>query len=185
MSGVAACVTVIHPCDKMSAMQQQQPEVQPIYWDNHRVSVNLTMIFALAVALLGLISGSPLLFAGLGVAGYTWLTSPRRYLIFENALVIEYGRPRVKVVDFSNISHVEMLSLGIGERLRVVLINGRRIMVMSKNLETFRERLDEALERYQSQYPQGRGQDDGTQDDQRGRIIDAERGPDYEGPSER
>jgi len=65
----------------------------------------------------------------------------------------------------------------------VVLINGKRTMVMSKNLETFRERLDEALERYQSQYPQGQGQDEGTQEDQRGRIVDAERGPDYEGPS--
>ena len=164
-------------------MQQQKPEVQPLYWDNHRVSVNLTMIFALAVAVLGLFSGGLLFFAGAGVAAYTWLTSPRRYLIFENALVIEYGRPRVKVIDFSNISHVEMLSLGVGERLRVVLLNGRRTMVMSKNLETFRERLDEALERYQSQNPQGQGQDDGTQDGQRGRIIDAEGGPDYEGPT--
>lgn len=143
----------------------------------------MTMIFALAVAVLGIFSGSPLFFAGVGVAAYTWLTSPRRYLIFENALVIEYGRPRVKVIDFSNISHVETLSLGIGERLRVVLINGRRTMVMSRNLETFRERLDEALEKFQSQNPQGRGQDSGTQDDQGGRIIDAGGGPDYEGPS--
>lgn len=164
-------------------MQQEQPEAQPLYWDNHRVSVNLTMIFALAVAALGLFTGSLLFFAGSGVAVYTWLTSPRRYLIYENALVIEYGRPRVKVIDFSNISHVEMLSLGIGERLRVVLITGRRTMVMSKNLETFRERLDEALERYQSQNPQGQRQDDGTPEDQRGRIIDVEGGPDYEGPS--
>ena len=112
---------------------------------------------------MGLLSSSPmLLFAGLGVAAYTWFTNPRRYLIYENVLVIQYGRPRVKVIDFSNISHLEMLSLGIGDRLRVVLLNGKRTMVISKNLDTFRERLDDALERYQSQYPQGRRDEDGT-----------------------
>lgn len=121
---------------------------------------------------------------GLAFAAYTWLTTPKRYLIFENALVIEYGRPRVKVIDFSNISHVETLSLGVGARLRVVLIKGKRTMVMSKNLDTFRERLDEALERYQSQNPQGQGQEGGALDSPRDRIVDAEEGPDYEGPSE-
>jgi hypothetical protein len=144
-------------------MEQERSGPEPLYWDNHRVSVNLTMIFAVAVAVMGLLSSSPmLLFAGLGVAAYTWFTSPRRYLIYENVLVIQYGRPRVKVIDFSNISHLEMLSLGIGDRLRVVLLNGKRTMVISKNLDTFRERLDDALERYQSQYPQGRRDEDGT-----------------------
>ena len=70
-------------------------------------------------------------------------------MIYENALVIEYGRPRVKAIDFSTISHVEMLSLGVGDRLRVVLLNGKRIMVMARDLETFQEKLDEALEGYQ------------------------------------
>lgn len=148
------------------------------------MSVNLTMIFALAVAVFGLFSGGFLFFAGMGVAAYTWLTSPRRYLIYENVLVIQYGRPRVKVIDFSNISHLEMLSLGIGDRLRVVLTNGKRAMVMSKNLDTFRERLDEALERYQSQYPQGRRDEDGTQLGPSDRIIDVDGGPDFEGRSE-
>ena len=142
------------------------------------------MIFALAVAVLGLFSGGMLFFAGAGVAAYTWFTSPRRYLIYENVLVIQYGRPRVKVIDFSNISHLEMLSLGIGDRLRVVLTNGKRAMVMSKNLDTFRERLDEALERYQSQYPQERRDEDGTQLGPSDRIIDVDGGPDFEGRSE-
>ena len=168
----------------MAVMQQEQSGPQPLYWDNHRVSVNLTMIFALAVAVFGLFSGGFLFFAGMGVAAYTWLTSPRRYLIYENVLVIQYGRPRVKVIDFSNISHLEMLSLGIGDRLRVVLTNGKRAMVMAKNLDTFRERLDEALERYQSQYPQGRRDEGGTQLGPSDRIIDVDGGPDFEGRSE-
>lgn len=160
-------------------MQKEQSGPEPLYWDNHRVSVNLTMIFALAVAVLGLFSGGMLFFAGVGVAAYTWFTSPRRYLIYENVLVIQYGRPRVKVIDFANISHLEMLSLGIGDRLRVVLVSGKRTMVMSKNLETFRERLDEALERYQGRSPQGRRDDGGTQLNTNDRVIDG--GTDLEG----
>ena len=179
----------------MATMQQEQPEAQPLYWDNHRVSVNLTLILALAVAVVGLFSGSLLFFAGVGVAAYTWFTSPRRYLIYENALVIEYGRPRVKVIDFANISHVEMLSLGIGERLRVVMINGKRAMVMARNLDAFRERLDEALERYQSQNPQDQNfqsqparelnADIDPEPDSRGRVIDVDQGSDHEGSQDR
>lgn len=165
-------------------MQQDKPETQPLYWDNHRASINLTLILSLFVGVVGFLRGQQeFAVLGLTFAAYTWLTSPKRYMIFENALVIEYGRPRVKVIDFSNISHVETLSLGIGERLRVVLVKGRRTMVMPKNLETFKERLDEALERYQSQYPQGQGQDDANQESPRGQIIEAERAPDYNGPS--
>ena len=162
-------------------MQQEQSVPEPLYWDNHRVSVNLTMIFALAVAVLGLFSGGMLFFAGVGVAAYTWFTSPRRYLIYENVLVIQYGRPRVKVIDFANISHLEMLSLGIGDRMRVVLVSGKRTMVMSKNLETFRERLGEALERYQGRSPQGRRDDGGTQLNTNDRVIDVDGGTDLEG----
>lgn len=170
-------------------MQQEQPEAkngaEPLYWESHRVAINLTLLLSMFVAVIGFIRGPQELgVVGLAFAVYTWLTTAKRYLIFENALVIEYGRPRVKVVDFSNISHVEMLNLGVGERLRVVLIRGKRVFVMSKNLETFREKLETALERYQSQYPQGQGRDDGAEDGQRGRIIDVERGSDYEGPSE-
>ncbi len=170
-------------------MQKDQPGSesipQPLYSDNHRVSFNLTLIFALVVAVLGLFSGEVmLLFAGIGVAAYTWFTSPRRYMIYENALVIEYGRPRTKAIEFSNISHIELLSLGIGDRLRVVLINGKRTMVMARDLETFRKKLDEAMDRYQGQNPQGQSRNGGSQQAINDRIIDAEGGPDFEGPSE-
>ena len=134
----------------MLSMQQPPPTNQPIHWDNHRVPMNLTLIFALGIAVIGLFTGAPVLFfAGMGVAAYTWFTRPRRYLIYPAALVIEYGRPRVKVISFAEISHLELLSLAIGDRLRVVLLNGRRTMIMARDLNTFREKLDEALEGYQ------------------------------------
>ena len=113
----------------------------------------------MGIAVIGLFTGAPVLFfAGMGVAAYTWFTRPRRYLIYTNALVIEYGRPRVKIIRFSEISHLEMLSF-FGDRLRVVMLNDRRTMIMTRNLDTFREKLDEALESYQSNYPDGERQD--------------------------
>ena len=135
---------------KMSSMQQPPPTNQPIHWDNHRVPMNLTLIFSLGIAVIGLFTGAPILFlAGMGVAAYTWFTRPRRYLIYPASLVIEYGRPRVKVISFAEISHLELLSLAIGDRLRVVLLSGRRTMIVARDLETFREKLDQALESYQ------------------------------------
>ena len=185
-----------HPCAKMAVMQQEQPGPQsappPIYWDNHRGMFNFSLIFALVVAMLGLFSGQGLMvFAGLGVAAYTWFTTAKRYMIYENALVIEYGRPRVKAIDFSTISHVEMLSLGVGDRLRVVLLNGKRIMVMARDLEAFQKKLDEALEGYQNGNTQEPQRDNGSLLGQSERIIegakvpdeDTEDGPDFEGPS--
>ncbi|PKB81841.1 MAG: hypothetical protein BZY88_05635 [SAR202 cluster bacterium Io17-Chloro-G9] len=161
--------------------------------------MNLTMIFAMGIAVIGLFTGAALLFfAGMGVAAYTWFTRPRRYLIYANSLVIEYGRPRIKVISLAEISHLEMLSLPIGDRLRVVLLNGRRTMILAKDLDTFREKLDQALESYQGGTSGGQQQDpsqnpriidqapeqpqnqpeDGTE-----AILDPDKKPDYEGPS--
>ena len=121
---------------------------QPLHWDNHRTNLNLTFIFALIVAVIGIL-GQPVLFVlGIGVAIYSWLTNPKQYLIYRDALVIIYGRPRIKSYPFQEISHLETLSLPIGERLRVRMVNGRRIMVLTKDPDTFRAKLDEALDAF-------------------------------------
>ncbi len=126
----------------------QQSKEQPIHWDDHRTKLNLTIIFALIVAVIGVL-GQPVLFVmGAGVAVYSWLTNPKQYLIYRDALVIVYGRPRVKSFPFQEISHLETLSMPMGERLRVRLVNGRRVMLMTKESETFRAKLDEALEAF-------------------------------------
>ncbi|MQF90674.1 MAG: hypothetical protein FI733_01410 [SAR202 cluster bacterium] len=121
---------------------------QPLHWDNHRTNLNLTFIFALIVAVIGIL-GQPVLFVlGIGVAIYSWLTNPKQYLIYRDALVIIYGRPRIKSYPFQEISHLETLSLPIGERLRVRMVNGRRIMLLTKDPDTFRAKLDEALDAF-------------------------------------
>ena len=128
--------------------RMEQMQAQPLHWDNHRTNLNLTFIFALIVAVIGIL-GQPVLFVlGIGVAIYSWLTNPKQYLIYRDALVIIYGRPRIKSYPFQEISHLETLSLPIGERLRVRMVNGRRIMLLPKDSDTFRAKLDEALDAF-------------------------------------
>ena len=123
----------------------QETQQEPLHWDSHRTNLNLTLIFSLVVAVIG-IMGQPLLFViGVGVAIYSWLTTPRQYLIYSDALVLVYGRPRVKSYPFQEIANLELLTLPIGDRLRVRMANGRRLMLLTKDTETFRAQLDEAL----------------------------------------
>ncbi len=128
--------------------RMEQMQVQPIHWDNHRTNLNLTFIFALVVAVIGIL-GQPVLFVlGIGVAIYSWLTNPKQYLIYRDALVIIYGKPRIKSYPFQDISHLETLSLPMGERLRVRMVNGRRLLLLTKDTDTFRAKLDEALDAF-------------------------------------
>jgi hypothetical protein len=129
----------------------EHPQVQPIYWDKHRARYNLTFLFALGIAAMGLLDLTwppMMLIFGLGVAGYSWLTTPKQYLLFTNALVVVYGRPRTKVIVFSEISHPELLVMPMGARLRVRLASGRRMWILASQPEEFRDRLDEALREY-------------------------------------
>ena len=114
----------------------------------------MTLILALGVAVAGLLFGRPeFLILGLLVAGLNWFTSAKQYLIYTNALVVVYGRPRVKAYQFSNISHLEMLELPMGMRLRVRLTSGGRFMISTQNIEEFRDRLDEALAKFNDTVP--------------------------------
>lgn len=145
-------VNTFNTCARMVSMQQ--PQREPIHWDNHRGSINITLILALGVVVIGFIQGAQeLLVIGLAVAAYTWFTSPKQYFIYSDSLVVVYGRPRVRAIPFTDISHVEMLSLPIGNRLRVRLNNGRRVMLTARDAETFFDRLDEALNSFRGTSP--------------------------------
>ena len=113
--------------------------------------MNLTFIFALIVAVFGLWGltqgdGGVVLILGLVVAAYSWLTTPKHYMIFSGYMVIMFGTPRKRIIPFHQISHVEFLSLpSIGDRLRVRMANGRSLMLQPRDSETFHDRLEEAL----------------------------------------
>ena len=148
----APCPQCRH-CAKMLGMNQE-PQ-QPIHWDKHKSTINLSLILALVIAVIGLFTGQELfVVAGLGMAAFSWLTSPQQYYIYSEALVITYGRPRPgKVISFAQVSHIEMLSLPMGERLRVRLVSGRPEILAARDAETFRNRLDAALADYRGAHP--------------------------------
>ncbi len=128
-------------------MAQQQDT--PIYWDQHATKWNLTLIFSVVVAVLGIFMQAVLLIIlGLGMAAYSWLTTPRQFLLYRDSMVIVYGFPRTRVISFAEISHVELLALPLGERLRIRMVSGSRMMLMMRDPGTFRGHLEDALARY-------------------------------------
>ena len=137
----------------------ETPQEALIYWDKTRRPMNFLFILAAIAAVLGLMglrNGDPnLLILGLGVGAYSWLTNARIYLIYPEHLVIVFGSPRKRIIPFTQISHVEFLSLPtIGDRVRVRLENGRGIMLQAKDSETFHDRLDEALNNFHGPRPE-------------------------------
>ncbi len=144
-------VTTNVNCVRMLAMEQ--PEEQPLHLDGPKSKYNLTLIFSLVVAVIGLATGATfLLILGLLGAGMNYFTTAKRYLIYKKALVVVYGRPRVKEIPFSEISHLEMLVMPGGNRLRVRMVSGKRLVVSVSDIDQFRTRLDDALEKFNGTY---------------------------------
>ena len=126
--------------------------------------MNLTLIMALVVAFLGFgVIGDPsglLLFVGLAVAAFSWLTTPRSYIVFNDRLVIMYGQPRIKVIPFSGVEQAEVLTLPFGERVRVWLKRQRPIILQPRDSQLFNGKLTEALSSYQGSHPEERVEDE-------------------------
>lgn len=141
-------------CAKIGPMET--PQEKPLYWDSNRRPMSFLLILAGVAVILGLIGGElNLVVLGLGVAAYSWLTNAQRYLIFPEHLVIVYGSPRRRIIPFTQISHVEFLSLPtMGDRVRVRLESGRGIMLQARDSETFHDRLDEALSNFHGPRPE-------------------------------
>ncbi len=134
-------------------MAQQQETA--IYWDQHASRWNITLIFALVVAVLGFMTGYILTALGLAMAVYSWLTTPRQYLLYRDRMVVVYGMPRTKIISFAEISHAEILALPFGERLRIRMVAGNRMMLMMRDPSAFMGYLEDALSRYHGEQTGG------------------------------
>ena len=133
----------------------EQPHNELIYWDKHRIPINFTVIFAVGVAVYGIIVQNPLLIVfGLGFAGYSWLTNARQYRIYPGALVIVFGTPRARVIPLGDVSHLEMRAINIPDRLRAWLVNGRRVSLVVRDPEAFQEQLQKALDEFRRLNPE-------------------------------
>lgn len=154
----------VNACARIVTMES--PREEPLYWDTNRRPMALLFILAGVAAVLGLIGKEPnLLILGLGVGAYSWLTNPKQFLIFSEYLEVAYGAPRRKVIPFTQISHVEFLSLPtIGDRVRIRMMNGRGMMLQTKNSETFHDHLEEALNNFHGPRPQYPLEDRGADD---------------------
>ena len=142
----------------------EQTPNQPLYVAKDRVPFNLTLILALGIAAWGVLGmfelipppGNPtmIIILGIGVSAYTWLFTPREYLVYSDSLCVAYGRPRVKVMHFSNIATVEMGSLATMDQLRIRPVKGRRQPIRVRDPEGFFDELEAALNAYRAAHPE-------------------------------
>ena len=137
----------------------EQTPIQPLYAAKDRVPVNLTLVLSLGIACWGgymyITSGEFLLIIlGIGASIYTWLFTPREYLVYSDYLCVAYGRPRVKVMHFSNIATVEMGSLATMDQLRIRPVRGRRQPIRVRDPEGFFNELEAALNAYRVAHPE-------------------------------
>ena len=98
-------------------------------------------------AIAGILYGNLLIFlVGLGLALFVWLTTPRRYDLFRDRLVVSYGKPRRSVVSLSEIENTDVVSLPVGgTRLIVRRKRGRPLVLSPEDPHGFQEELEKAL----------------------------------------
>ena len=95
-----------------------------------------------------------LIVVGIGVGAYSWLTSPRQYRVYSDALVIMFGTPRNRSIHFSQIQEAVNDRGFMGDPLRVYTINRRRIAIQVRDPEEFHAHLDAAMAEFRRAYPQ-------------------------------
>ena len=141
----------------------QQTPNEPIYAAKDRVPFNLTLVLALGIAgwgVAGFLGIFPppanpemIILLGVAVSIYTWLFTPKEYMVYSDSVCVAYGKPRVKVIHFSNIAVVEMGSMVALDQLRIRPIKGRRQSIRVRDPETFFEALEAALTTYRAEHP--------------------------------
>ena len=86
-------------------------QYQPRHSARQKSPINFMLILGLVAAVADFFTtGTGALFViGLGVAIYAWFTTPTNYSLYNDRLLIFYGRPRVRHVMFDNIEGVDNL----------------------------------------------------------------------------
>ncbi len=95
-----------------------------------------------------------LVLVGLGVGAYSWLTSPRQYRVYSDALIIMFGTPRQRTIHFSDIREVVLDRGFMGDPLRVYTVNRRRVPLQVREPEELHRYLDQAVKDFWRDNPQ-------------------------------
>lgn len=85
-----------------------------------------------------------LLGLGAALAGGHWFLAARRYEIYEEGLVVVFGRPRVRLVRYTEVSDIEVLKHALGTELRLVLAQGGVVRIYPLHPREFHENLERA-----------------------------------------
>ena len=127
----------------------------PLYTERHWRAINFLLVAGIAAVVVGLFAGRGITMLGVALAVYAWFTTPTRYLLFNDRLVIVYGRPRVRTVMYSQIEGVETLAAPVsGRRLRVLRRAGRSAWLTPRDPFKFLDHFREALEQFQAGSPE-------------------------------
>jgi hypothetical protein len=95
-----------------------------------------------------------LVIVGIGVGAYSWLTSPRQYRVYSDALIIMFGTPRRRTIHFSDIREAVLDRGFMGDPLRVYTVNRRRIALQVREPEEMHRYLDGAVKDFWRANPQ-------------------------------
>ena len=127
-------------------------QYQPLYSAKEKSPINFMLFLGLGAAVADIvISGgvSGLFIVGIGVAIYAWFTSPTNYSLYNDRLLIFYGRPRTRHIMFENIEGVDSLMVPLsGPRLRVREFRGRGAWITPRDPDAFMEQFRIALDRF-------------------------------------
>ena len=132
-----------------------QSQYQPLHSDRNKSPFNFLLIAGLVAIGLGLFFGAvnpSMVVIGLGVVAYAWFTTPTKYELFNDRLIIKYGQPRIKHVMFQNIEGVDNLMVPLsGPRLRVREARGRGVWLTPRDPETFMDQFRQAMEAFRGE----------------------------------
>lgn len=126
----------------------------PLHTEKHRSALleRTTLPLAIVVMIVGIVttfqgsgSGLILFLIGLAVAAYAWFTTPRRYELYSDRLIINYGRPRRTAILLSDISEVQSVKLPFGQGLVVRRRSRRGVLLYPRDAQSFLDKLQGAL----------------------------------------
>ena len=136
----------------------QRPE--PLYRDRHISSINITLILGIAFVVMGLVVQAGLfvpgdfVVIGIAAAAYSWLTTPLSYSLYDDRLVVFYGRPRIRHVLFQEIDDIEVPQFNFGNRMWIRLKTGRRVIIQPRALSDFQDKFKTAVQSYTGETPE-------------------------------
>lgn len=106
-------------------------------------------VIAGALVIIGLLGGDPVTFLlGVAYALYFYYTRPTRYEVYNDRLVVRYGRPRQKNLLLADVEEVRLVKLPMGrEAIWVQKKGGRGELIRPADPERFLAQLEDALHR--------------------------------------